>query len=128
MQVQNKMKRLYPSQVIEIIDSVYPQTKSFNSSPNQWPLSYADIPRISPIVDAVKSIPDELITLSGQDFVRVFATICADNAKLCPEIDRFFTFREGRHRRYANLSGSYVSQEPLTSSLTPYLPKAKAKR
>jgi hypothetical protein len=71
-----KMRRLYPSQVVEIIDSVYPHAKSFNGSPNPWPLSYADLPRISPIVDATKAIPDELITLTGQDFI-LFHTIAS---------------------------------------------------
>jgi len=66
--------------------------------------------------------------LSDQDFLRVFATVCADNAKLCPEIDRSFSFRTGRYTRYANLSESYVSQEPILESLIPYFPEVKSQR
>jgi len=53
---------------------------------------------------------------SVKDFVRILAMVCADNAALCPVIDRYFSFRG----KYASLSGSHVSQHPLVSTLKPY--------
>ena len=58
---------------------------------------------------------------SSKDFVRVLTTICADNAKLCPVIDRYFSSREGRGRSYTNLNGSHISQQPLLEAMKPYL-------
>lgn len=56
--------------------------------------------------------------LSGvKDFVRILAIVCADNAKLCPVIDRYFS----SIGRYANLNDSYISQQPLTEAMKPYL-------
>jgi hypothetical protein len=66
---------------------------------------------------------------SVKDFVRILATVCADNAKLCPAIDRYFSSREGRGSRYANLNGSHVSQQALVQALNPYLvTREKTKR
>src|SRR5262249_10919857 len=41
---------------------------------------------------------------SLKDFVRTMAIVCADNANLCPVIDRYFSST----RRRASLSGNYV--------------------
>ena len=56
--------------------------------------------------------------LSGvKDFVRILAIVCADNAKLCPVIDRYFS----SIGKYANLNDSYILQQPLTEAMKPYL-------
>lgn len=52
-----------------------------------------------------------------KDFVRTVAIVCADNANLCPVIDRYFRSTGGR----ASLNGSYVSQQPVMGAMKPYM-------
>jgi|GraSoiStandDraft_41_1057321.scaffolds.fasta_scaffold490886_1 hypothetical protein len=58
-----------------------------------------------------------------KDFVGILAIVCADNANLCPVIDRYFSSIGKR----SSLNGSYVLQQPLVGAMKPYL-MTQAKR
>jgi len=63
---------------------------------------------------------------SVKDFVRILATVCADNAMLCPVIDRYFS----RRGKYENLYGGLNPQNPLIAAMKPYIvarPKTRRK-
>lgn len=58
-----------------------------------------------------------------KDFLRVLALVCADNAKLCPTIDRYFS----TSGRYVNLNDGRIAQRPLVEAMTPYLSRPAKK-
>jgi D-arabinose 5-phosphate isomerase GutQ len=58
------MPRIVPSQVVELIDQLYPGA---NSGADLF-ITSGETQKIAAVLASVKEIPQELITLGGQDF------------------------------------------------------------
>lgn len=58
------MPKVVPSQVVALIDQVFPNAKSEPT----FPVYSANAPTLSTIVDLAERIPEELITISGEDY------------------------------------------------------------
>src|SRR5260370_41389372 len=63
------MPRVVPSQVVELIDQIYPQVRT--SGRQNLPSG----PEATAVVKLAKEIPSELLTLSGQDLSDYFVSL-----------------------------------------------------
>ena len=69
------MMRIVPSQARELINKLFPDVQSEQSSPGQEGLYQATAVRA--LLDSLKQIPDELIRLSAADTVLYLANVSA---------------------------------------------------
>jgi hypothetical protein len=65
------MARIVPSQVVELIDRIFPSAVK----EKKFILTYSHTPQLAPIVYLIQQIPSELLTLSGDLFMEFYSSL-----------------------------------------------------
>ena len=74
------MPRVVPSQVVELIDKLFPWAKSQREGDEKNYLSVANSYSIAAVLDLLDHVPSQLITLGPDDFAE-FVSSVASSAK-----------------------------------------------
>lgn len=69
------MARVVPSQVVELIDQMFPQAKDENQK--AFSLEIIHLPQLSAIIALIEQIPPELINLNGRYYMELEASMAA---------------------------------------------------
>jgi hypothetical protein len=70
------MPRVVPSQVVELIDKLFPEAAR-QTEGNVFALDISHSPRLAAIMHLVEKIPDQLITVSGAPYSELVSSIAA---------------------------------------------------
>ena len=76
------MPQVYPSQVVTVIDSLFPETKNETDRKPLLPLKWEHTTRLLAIIELTDPIPEELLVLDATQYTEYVASVAAIRCSL----------------------------------------------